>query len=196
VRDAVIDYITAMGTVSPMIEGRLLFGDTVAPVITIISPEAKIYPHSNFLTIDFDVTDAGSGVAEVVAKIDDKVVTDGQVVDLLTLSLGSHTFTVVAKDFYGYTSTQSVTFKVTASIQTLMATITRYYEYGLISKADVYWGLRDKLVAAQKAKQPAMKINILYAFINLVEAQKGKAITMEAANLLITDAQWVIDNLK
>ena len=28
VRDAVIDYITAMGTVSPAIEGRLLFGDT------------------------------------------------------------------------------------------------------------------------------------------------------------------------
>jgi hypothetical protein len=30
VRDAVIDYITAMGTVSPAIEGRLLFGDPAA----------------------------------------------------------------------------------------------------------------------------------------------------------------------
>ncbi len=38
VRDAVIDYISPMGTVSPEVEGRLLFGDTVAPVITINVP--------------------------------------------------------------------------------------------------------------------------------------------------------------
>ncbi|HEX8941285.1 MAG TPA: bifunctional UDP-sugar hydrolase/5'-nucleotidase, partial [Candidatus Limnocylindrales bacterium] len=40
VRDAVIDYINAMTTVSPKVEGRLLFGDTVAPVATINAPAA------------------------------------------------------------------------------------------------------------------------------------------------------------
>jgi len=196
VRDAVINYISAMGTVSPAIEGRLLFGDAEAPVITILSPEAKTYPHSNYLTIDFSVSDAISGVKSVVATIDGAPVSDGQVVDLLTLALGSHTFTVTAEDWYGYAATQSVTFQLTATIDTLMATITRFYEYGYISKADVYWGLMDKLVAAQKAPLPKTKINILGAFINLVEAQKGKAITMQAAELLITDAKWVIASLK
>ncbi len=38
VRDAVIDYITAMGTVSPKIEGRLVFADSQAPVVTINAP--------------------------------------------------------------------------------------------------------------------------------------------------------------
>ena len=57
VRDAVIDYITAMGTVSPAIEGRLLFGDTVAPVITINAPVAQAYLHPNFLTLDFSAVD-------------------------------------------------------------------------------------------------------------------------------------------
>ena len=48
VRDAVIDYITAMGTVSPAIEGRLQFiDDTDAPVITITSPTATTYLHSD-----------------------------------------------------------------------------------------------------------------------------------------------------
>ncbi len=61
VRDAVIDYITAMGTVSPAIEGRLLFGDTVAPVVTITAPTAMAYTHSSFLTLDFSAVDGADG---------------------------------------------------------------------------------------------------------------------------------------
>ncbi len=48
VRDAVIDYVTAKGTVSPAIEGRLAFiTDTDGPVITITTPAAKSYCHSD-----------------------------------------------------------------------------------------------------------------------------------------------------
>ena len=60
VRDAVIDYITYKGTVSPAIEGRLQFiYDVDAPVITINSPTAKTYLHSEFLTLDFSAVDVG-----------------------------------------------------------------------------------------------------------------------------------------
>jgi hypothetical protein len=46
VRDAVIDYITFKGTVSPVIEGRLQFiTDNQAPTITIVSPTAITYLH-------------------------------------------------------------------------------------------------------------------------------------------------------
>ena len=45
VRDAVINYVTAMGTVSPAIEGRLQFiFDVHPPVITIFSPVATDLP--------------------------------------------------------------------------------------------------------------------------------------------------------
>ena len=53
-----IDYITAMGTVSPAIEGRLQFiDDTAAPIITITSPTATTYLHPSFLTLDFGAVD-------------------------------------------------------------------------------------------------------------------------------------------
>jgi hypothetical protein len=39
-------------------------------------------------------------------------------------------------------------------------------------------------------------VNQLSDFINEVQAQRGKHITIEAANLLIADAQWVINDLK
>ena len=121
VRDAVIDYITAKGTVSPAIEGRLLFGDTTAPVITINAPTATTYLHPNFLTLDFSAVDgadgttpsfaAPSGVKTLVATLDGVTVVNGQVIDLYTLALGDHTLTVTATDFYGNTATKSVTFK-------------------------------------------------------------------------------------
>ena len=104
VRDAVINYVTAMGKVSPAIEGRLQFvKDVDGPVITITSPEAKAYLHSADLTIDFAVTDV-TGVASVAAALDGTPVSDGQVIDLLGLSLGNHTFTVHAVDLAGNAS--------------------------------------------------------------------------------------------
>ena len=39
-------------------------------------------------------------------------------------------------------------------------------------------------------------INTLNAFINLVKAQSGKHITKDAATLLTTDAQYVINTIK
>ena len=55
VRDAVIDYVTATGTVSPKIEGRILFADTTDPVVTITSPEAKTYLHSATVPLSYSV---------------------------------------------------------------------------------------------------------------------------------------------
>jgi 2',3'-cyclic-nucleotide 2'-phosphodiesterase/3'-nucleotidase len=206
VRDAVIDYITAMGTVSPAIEGRLLFGDTVGPVVTINAPAVQSYLHPNFLTLDFNAVDgldgttpsfaAPSGVKSIQAKLDSMEVTSGQRIDLYTLSLGNHKLTVTASDFYGNTTTQSVTFSVTATIQSLMTSVNRFYSEGKITKADVYKGLMDKLKDAEKSTSAKEKSNILNAFISLVQAQKGKSIKVDAANLLITDAKWVIANLK
>jgi hypothetical protein len=198
VRDAVIDYITAMGTVSPAIEGRLSFiTDTTAPTITINVPQATTYYHPNFLTLDFTVEDVGpAGLKSVMADLDGMAVTNGQLIDLYTLSLGNHTLTVKAMDKAYNASEASVTFKVVASIKSLMTSVNRFYYEGKITKADVYNSLMDHLKAADKATSPKTKANILQAFINLVLAQRGKSIASAEADLLILDAKYVITHLK
>jgi 2',3'-cyclic-nucleotide 2'-phosphodiesterase/3'-nucleotidase/5'-nucleotidase len=208
VRDAVIDYIKAMGTVSPAVEGRLLFGDTVAPVVTINAPTATTYLHPNFLTLDFSAVDgpdgttpsfaAPSGVKSIQGTLDGTPVTNGQKIDLYALALGDHTLTVTATDYYGNVGTKSVTFSVTATVQSLVASVNRFYTEGKIDNAGIQNSLLDKLNTAQMQMNKGnvkAAINALNAFINAVMAQSGKHIKSDAASLLITDAQWVIAQL-
>ncbi len=201
VRDAVIDYITAMGTVSPAIDGRLAFiYDVEAPVITITSPTATSYAHPSLMTLDFTAVDVGpAGLLRVWADLEGTPVVNGQVIDLYTLALGDHTLTVNAVDKASNASTKSVTFSVTATVASLKAAVNRFYAEGKITKAAVRDSLLAQLSAAQKsidAGQYKTAINQLNAFINLVKAQSGKAITKAAADLLITDAKFVIATLK
>ena len=209
VRDAVIDYIAAEGTVSPALEGRLLFGDTAAPVVTVNAPAAQSYLRPDFLTLDFSAVDGAdsttpssappSGIKTLDATLDGAPVTNGQKIDLYTLALGDHILTVTAADFYGNTTTQSVTFSVTATVQSLKASVNRFYQEGQIDDLGIRNSLLGKLDTAQAyldKGQTKAAINTLNAFINSLKAQSGKHITIEAANLLIADANWVIAHLK
>ena len=197
VRDAVIDYVDYMDTVSPAIEGRLSFiTDAVPPVITINSPTASTYLHPASLTLDFTATDDISGVKKIEAFIDGVAVTNGQVIDLYTLALGNHTFTVNAVDKAGNASTQSVEFSITATIESLKTAVDSFYQDGSIDNKGVYNSLMEKLNAASKGKNSTAISAILKAFIQHVQAQSGKHITASAASHLIEDAQWIIDSLK
>ena len=201
VRDAVIDYVTFMGTVSPAIEGRLSFiTDATAPTITITAPTATSYLHPDFLTLDFSAVDVGTaGLKSVWADLDGVAVTTGQEIDLLTLSLGEHTLTVYAMDNAYNQSTLSVTFTVTATSQSLVSAVNRFTSEGKIDNSGIQNSLLKKLENAQKDIDKGKldtAINKLQAFITEVQAQSGKHITEDAANLLIADTQWVIDHLK
>lgn len=194
VRDAVIDYTTAMGTISPSIEGRLSFiSDVTAPVITVNAPHAGFYMNSDPLTIDFTVTDDISGVKTVTATLDGKPVADGDVINLNLFIAGStHAFAIEAMDRAYNKSSYAVSFTIKTSIQSMKTVVTNMYNSKLITSADVYKGLMDKLTAAEKAKDIKTRNNNLGAFINLVKAQSGKAIATDAANVLIADAEWLI----
>jgi 2',3'-cyclic-nucleotide 2'-phosphodiesterase / 3'-nucleotidase / 5'-nucleotidase len=193
VRDAVIDYVTAKGSVSPTVDGRLYFNDITAPTITINAPHGGIYLNSDALKIDFTVTDSNSGIRSVVTTLDGKPVANGDVINLNLFAAGaSHTFVVSATDLAYNQSSQAVSFSIETSIASMKTVVTNLYNSKMIKSADVYKGLMDKLNAAAKAKDVATRNNILNAFINLVKAQSGKAITKDAANLLIADAQWLM----
>ena len=208
VRDAVIDYATAMGTISPKIEGRLSFiTDVDAPIITITSPvDGATYLHPDFLTLDFSAVDVGvAGLKKVWADLDGTAVTNGQVIDLFTLALGEHTLTVYAMDNAYNTSSKSVTFSVTANMQSLIDSVNRFYQEGKIDPSGIHNSLLAKLNAAQASLDKGdvkAALNNLRAFINEVEGQLGKSmqrskhIDAAAARLLIADALWVIAHLQ
>ena len=202
VRDAVIHYIQAQkAPISPAIEGRLQFltvPDVDGPMIDIVSPTATPYLHPNSLTIDFSVTDAGSGVKTYFAKLDGVVVTDGQVIDLYTLALGDHTFTVNAWDLAGNASVASVTFTVIATPESLMAAVEHFYEMGAIKNAGIKTSLIQKLeniAAAMLRGQENAAAGQLGAFINELYAQSGKQIDAQVAELLIADAKYVLSTI-
>ena len=120
-------------------------------------------------------------------------------IDLLTLSAGDHTLTVYAVDKATNASTASVTFTVEVSVDSLKALVNRFYAEGKITKATIRDSLLEQLTAAQRSIDAGSKkkaINQLNAFINLVQAQTGKAIKPPAPAMLIADAQYVISKLK
>jgi len=92
-------------------------------------------------------------------------------------------------------ASQSVTFTVTATLQSLVDSVNYFYTEGKIDNAGVYQSLMAILTAAQNSSRTKTTINQLKAFINLVKAQSGKHITADAATVLIADAQWVIAHL-
>jgi 5'-nucleotidase/UDP-sugar diphosphatase len=113
-RDAAIEYTAAQGTISPQIEGRLMFQDTSAPTLAINSPVAKEYNYWEKINIDVIANDIGSGVKRVWAELDGKLLADGQTIECDTLLPGEHTLIVHVVDWYGNETTQSITFRVSS----------------------------------------------------------------------------------
>lgn len=198
VRDAVIDYVTAMGTVSPAVEGRLVFGDAIAPVVTVTSPTAGSYAQPGTLTLDFAATDEGSGVMTLTATLDGAPVADGDAFDLYGLAAGAHSLVVSAVDWYGNSDVETVAFTVTVTATDLDDVVRYLYDEGLITKAGVRDALLAKLAQAESALaagKTKVAEKTLEAFIGQVNAQTGKSIDAAAAALLIADAKAVIASL-
>ena len=123
---------------------------------------------------------------------------------------------MTAIDQLGNTSTKSVTFSVTATVQSLTASVYRFVAEGKIDDHDCnYHGnnhgdhhgdgncIQKKLLEVLKDAQNDLNrhrtkdaIKDLKLFIDLVKSQSGKHITTSAANLLIADANWVIAHPK
>ena len=111
------------------------------------------------------------------------------------LGMGLAVTFVTAVDKAGNASTQSVEFKVTAMLESLMTALDRFYQDGSIKNKGVYISLKHLLEAAAKSKKPEYTSSVLNSFIHLVKIHSGRLIKAEAANLLIADAQFVITHL-
>ncbi len=170
--------------------------------IAITQPTAGTYAHSAMLTLSFTATDdGGPGVGQVVATIDGSTTVGGQTlangvtIPLLTaLSLGSHTFNVVASDVWGNSRSSSVTFQIVVTAASILGDVTQLVASGLIDP-QMQTPLLAKLDAAADARargQCPTAADIYDAFLSQVQAQTGNKIDPAAAAVLIADAQYLI----
>ena len=171
--------------------------DKTAPEIAIISPIAADYEHPEIINIDFTAVDNVAGIVETSVKLDGKEYASSTI-DLLSLSLGSHTFTITSKNNAGLTAIKSIEFKVVANIDSLISIVNRFYKTGEIDNKGIMNSLIAKLETAKgkiNSSNSKTAKNILQAFINEIEVQSGKHISEAAANILKNDATYLIEQL-
>jgi hypothetical protein len=183
---------------------RYLTLDDVPPSATINQPASTNYTHSDLITLQYAVSDgSGSGVASTAVTLDGQTTTpagtslaSGQVIDLLNdgIALGPHAFTITSTDNLGNTQTQTVTFTVLVTAESIETDVNRYLAAGKIN-SKLATALLSKLDAAASARNRG-RCNAAAGdyelFIDQVTAQTGKAIDPTAAQILITDAQYLI----
>ncbi|MBE2316164.1 hypothetical protein DVA67_009270 [Solirubrobacter sp. CPCC 204708] len=161
---------------------RTVVLDTTAPQITITkpSPEGVTFDSDDFSAIEYTATDAASGVdaATVKATFDGAPATHGQVLDMFLLAPGAHSVKVAAADNLGNATDSTRTFELHATIESLLNNIARSCDEGLIGKQGTCKSLSNQLSHAP-----------LGAFVNHVQAQRGKSIDVATANRLIAFAQ-------
>jgi hypothetical protein len=157
--------------------------DSTAPNITVTNLVYGNYNDSLDVTPVITLDDNLSGVdaSKTTVTLDGNAVQQGATIPLYTLPLGAHTYIVTASDLAGNTSIQKIVFQTTTSIQSMQALVTRFTNAGWIDNAGIANSLQSKLSS-----------NALAALVNEVKAQSGKHISVEAANYLIRDAQYLL----
>ena len=122
-----------------------------------------------------------------------------RMVALLTLALGQHSLVVSAADRAGNTTSHPVNFQVIATVGSLIATVNVFTADGRITDANTANGLLAKLNDAQDAVDKGknnVAVNKLREFTDQVNGRAGRSIAADAAQLLATDAQYVIGTLQ
>jgi hypothetical protein len=172
--------------------------DKTKPVVSITDPEAKTYENTETFNVAWTATDSLSGIATENGTLDGDAVNNGQLIELLLLAPGSHTVVVDAVDKADNAASASVTFDVSVDIDGLTASLEYMCELDWINKDGICNSLGAKLRAA-KASIERGKLNAaenqLNAFINELEAQKGKAVSQQAYDVLKASALYVIEHL-
>ena len=125
--------------------------DSTLPTITVTGLVYGTYSDSMDITPILTLSDNLSGVDSSKTTVtistygELQTVQQGAAIPLYTLPLGSHTFIVTASDLAGNTSSQTVIFQTTTSIQSLQALVTRFTNAGWIDNAGIANSLQSKL---------------------------------------------------
>ena len=173
--------------------------DKTPPVMNVWTDQTQ-YTRVDPFVVHYNAQDPepGSGIAQLTANFNGQPVTDGQVIDLFSLDLGSYTLSATAEDYAGWVTSNSVTIELIATIQSLQATVDRFCQEGSISNQGTcqsLWAKLDAALEAQNRGQAKTAVNILGAFQNEVNAQTDKHIPSEVARILLMDSDSLIQAL-
>jgi hypothetical protein len=176
---------------------REVFLDTTAPSISITSPapEGVVFDTDDLSSIEWTATDGGSGVETESVTFDGAASTRGAVLDMFLLAPGTHTIVVSAADRLGNASTATRTFKVEATSASLVSNVLRACNEGLIEGNGLCNALLGKVEHAAREHgqgDHAVEHNVLGAWINQLEAQRGKKVDLATADRFIAFAADLI----
>ena len=171
--------------------------DSAAPQVTIGSPMGRDYVHTEKLSLSIAATDAVSGIADAPTVTLDGVQVPTATINLLNVPLGDHRLVATARDVAGHTSQTSVSFRIIATIDSLIQAVRIYEASGTISNG-TFRALMAKLTDAKDAHArgnlDAARAK-LRDFITQCTAASGNSISTATADALIADAQWVLERL-
>lgn len=172
----------ATGNVEDPAQSIDLWIDTAPPTIT-YRGNAGTYTTADSVAISCSADDAVSGVAShTCADISGPASSFG---------VGTHTFSATATDAAGNVGTGSVTFTVQPAVADPWAALRQLIDQW-VTKPGIATALKAKLAAAEAAALRGdlrAKAGIIGAFINQLDAQAGKALTVEQAAVLIAMAR-------
>lgn len=168
-------------------------------MINIVQPAATTYTHSATLTLNYAVSDRGSGTATVSPMNGNTTVaglgvSSGQAIPLLTsLALGPNTFAIKTTDKVGNQNSQSVNFTIIVTAQSPIEDVNQFVASGDLDPrgSSLLLGMLSNAQSRMSVGACKDAANIYSAFISAVQAQIGKSITPAAAATLITDAQYL-----
>lgn len=165
--------------------------DKSAPIISITSPMAGKYVQSEIVDIQFASADDLSGVYKNTVYLDGQLYDPTKPMNLLNLSLGTHTLKVESTNYAGLMGTSAVTFAVIIDSNSMIDIVKRLYQMGAIYNEGIMTSLVQKLEAVQ-SNQNGTAINILNAFISSLNPQQMSGVAIE---ILKTDATYIIGHL-
>ena len=178
--------------------------DTTPPVVTCATPPfSTTWDTDDSAIVDFSVSDgAGSGVMSQSALIDkfetpagSRATFDGDTIDMYRHYPDTVTVTVTAEDFVGNSGDTGCRFELEATPDSLINNLARAKAEGDIPNTGVYNGLSAKLDQVKKHHDKgkhATESNVLGAFINQLQGQRGKGIDRIVAERFIAFAEEAI----
>lgn len=167
--------------------------DITPPQITINSPQHRDYLRSEILPIEVDITDAETGVSSQEFRLDARIASNGQSIDLFFEKLGTHRLMISAVDFMANSASTAVEFRITATLESAISDIERAYTLGWINKKSVKNTLIRKLKnIANHNRDIAPKT--LKTFLAELEREHPKHINDRAYDLLKEDIEWLLNN--
>lgn len=180
------------------VASREVFLDTTPPTVTVASPapENIVFDTDDFSSIQWSVTDTGSGVdaATVAATFDGAGAALGQVLDMFFLYPGLHAVRVAAADNLGNVGSLTRLFSVNATSESLVSNVERACTLGLIAKQQCTPLLMTVERAKREHAQGSHKVEhkLLGAWIEQLEAQRGKGVDAATATRFIAYARDLI----